>query len=604
MPFLVNQVGQIEGALQNLLKMGAFLSNTFDKETLAHILEVDQLSLDPLLEKGIEHGFLVRVETPEKRCYGFAHDRIQEVCYGLEPPSRRKETHLHIGKKLLLLGEEGENLFKALYHLNGASGLLSEEERLHLSRLNLQGGQSLKQEGAFQGSLVFLKKGCALLPQTIWEEDYELSFALHLEKAESEYLSENFEEAQKSLEDLMEKVKDNIDRTRVCNLKIILLRHLDRYQESLAVGIGALKDLGVHLSLKPSPLAILRELLSVRMKLWGKKPEDILTLPEASDKRGILLMEILAQLESCAFMVGEGLFALILLKEVNLSLQYGNSRYSSLAYMGYGVVLRKVFENYEKAYQWGEASLKLGEQFGDKILLCRLYFVFGQFMLGWTKHCRLTLEYCERSYQTGLEAGEFIYASVGRMHSFNGRFFMGDSLDEMERDLKPALQWLHRMKMSVVEDALRVTDQTIRALKGETRDLSSLEDGNFSEEDFIHQYKQISFQGPLAYYYVNKLQLLYLSRKHREAWKLIQKNSSSIKFIWGEFKSTEHYFYSYLHLIQLSDQGGWREKYRIKKFLSQFLKKIKHWSIICPENFLHRYLLMEAERARIKGSFK
>ncbi len=64
---------------------------------------------------------------------------------------------------------------------------------------------------------------------------------------------------------------------------------------------------------------------------------------------------------------------------------------------------------------------------------------------------------------------------------------------------------------------------------------------------------------------------------------------------------TSHYFYYSLTLTALYPAATAAEKKGYLKILKKNCKKLKKWSDHCPENFLHKYLLVSAEIAGIQG---
>jgi len=69
----------------------------------------------------------------------------------------------------------------------------------------------------------------------------------------------------------------------------------------------------------------------------------------------------------------------------------------------------------------------------------------------------------------------------------------------------------------------------------------------------------------------------------------------------GLLVAPEHYFYQSLTITALYPTASSADKKNYLKILNSNQKKMKKWSDNCPENFLHKYLLVAAEMARISG---
>ena len=81
---------------------------------------------------------------------------------------------------------------------------------------------------------------------------------------------------------------------------------------------------------------------------------------------------------------------------------------------------------------------------------------------------------------------------------------------------------------------------------------------------------------------------------YEQALLIARESGAYLKHSQGTLHSTEHYFY--LGLI-LATRTGLRNRRELKKII----KKFKKLSRQCPENFLHKYLLLSAERARLRN---
>jgi signal transduction histidine kinase len=80
---------------------------------------------------------------------------------------------------------------------------------------------------------------------------------------------------------------------------------------------------------------------------------------------------------------------------------------------------------------------------------------------------------------------------------------------------------------------------------------------------------------------------------------MARKSEILIGFSFGLSRVTEHYFYYALTLTSLYPQTSPETQQSYWITLTEYQDKFKLWSDNCPENFLHKYLLISAEIARI-----
>ena len=144
----------------------------------------------------------------------------------------------------------------------------------------------------------------------------------------------------------------------------------------------------------------------------------------------------------------------------------------------------------------------------------------------------------------------------------------------------------------------------IRCLQGQTPTKGSLNGEGFDEEEKIEAYIAEGNMLGQIYTLTSMLKVRWLFGRHdgcgaicREIVKLIQKKAGV-----GTLHIPEFYFYYSLHLAAMEKKAGFRRKiaYRTRIILNQ--RKMKRWAKGCPANFEHKYLLVEAELARMRGN--
>ena len=73
-------------------------------------------------------------------------------------------------------------------------------------------------------------------------------------------------------------------------------------------------------------------------------------------------MDVLTKVMPSTQCTDEKLLCLIIMRMVNLSLEYGNSNASCCGYVWFGLILSSYFENYPAARRFGRLSLDLVER--------------------------------------------------------------------------------------------------------------------------------------------------------------------------------------------------------------------------------------------------
>jgi predicted ATPase len=204
---VVGKLKRLSGATQTALQQLACLGNVVKIATLSLVFGISEDEIHTALWEAARAGLILRLEGS----YAFLHDRIQEAAYALIPEGERAGAHLRIGRVLVAsMQEDGlaEHLFDVANQLNrGAALLIDRDEKRQVATLDLRAGRKAKASAAYPSACVYLATGMALLDNSDWVSQYELMFNLWLERAECEFLSGNFEQAERIIVELLQGVE-------------------------------------------------------------------------------------------------------------------------------------------------------------------------------------------------------------------------------------------------------------------------------------------------------------------------------------------------------------------------------------------------------------
>jgi len=584
---------------QEVLKLASCIGNKFDFETLLMIYGKSSEETFQDLSEAINEGIILIMED----CQKFLHDKVQEAAYSLMSEQEKKEIHYKIGY-LLLNNTKKENLddkiFDIVNHLNISIELLnSEEEKEKLANLNLQAGKKAKLSTAYNSALKYLKIASTLINNNTWQKNHDLKFSVSIERAECEYIAFNFFDAEELFEDILQNTNNLEEISQVYYLKILLYTSTGEPERAIQAGLKCLKSLGVKVKSKFTFLDLMLVHLKVKLKCGNKKIQDLLDLPDIKNKDKENIMKIMSALSAATYNIADLFLLFVLgLNIVELSLKYGNSSYSSYGYLIYGIVLETFFSDYKNGYEFGKLALNLNEKFEDVTLKTKLNYLFATFINCWTEHIDYAFKYLDTAHKTGIESGNFYYASLSSVSIITRTIQKGYPLGDTHKKIQEYIDFSTKFKYFDIVNALLVTQQFVLNLEGKTLSKYSLNTKNYNESDHLQEIKKSKFYRTLNIYYISKLQILYLFRNYPEALNIAVESDKVIKGTTGDVRITEHYFYYSLVLIELYNTiSNTREKNKYLKIIKRNQKMMKKWADSCPENFLHKYLLVEAEIA-------
>ena len=287
---------------------------------------------------------------------------------------------------------------------------------------------------------------------------------------------------------------------------------------------------------------------------------------------------------------------------VNLSLEYGNSDGSCVAYVHLGWLVGPRFGDYQAAFRFGKLGLDLVEKRGLERFRARVSQCFGYFVIPWSRHLRTGLELLRGSFATAQEVGDLKYAIYSCDRLVTLLLATGDPLGDVQREAEKGLDFARKAKFDSIAEIIAGQIALIRMLRGLTPSFTSFNDMEFDEDRFEqHLEADPLLTFALRWYWIRKLQARFYAGDYIAALAAASKAVSLIEARPGLFEAAEYIFYGALAHAGQYDSATSEERYRDKEALAAAHKQIVLWAENCPENFENRAALIGAEIARIEG---
>ncbi|MDI1451023.1 AAA family ATPase [Polyangium sp. 6x1] len=623
--FMMHKLRGLAPSTQRVLKLAACIGHTFSLRTLATLAEQSMTETAATLGEALQEGLVLPLDTSDRFLdvvpsdaaeapanepfdvsYKFLHDRVQHAAYGLLEGGRERETHLRIGRLMLAgraPGALGEELFDIVNHLDiGAELITDPAERGMLARLNLAAGRKAKAAAAYQIAAGYFGSGLALLSASSWDEDHELAFWLHVEQAECEAIQGRMDASDALFEVLLARAEKKLDLAHVHCLRMNLCTTAGRLPEAIQAGLRGLALFGVEIpgdeEARKAQLA--REMEEVRANLGERRIEDLVDAPAMTDPERRAVQKLLIFLTSPAYYEGPTFIALVALKQVEISLRYGNSDGSAYGYVLYGFILSGGMDRYEEGYRYGRLALALQEKFGSAELTAKVNMVFGVF-LHFTRPVREAIAYYKRAYESDLVSGDFVYTSHACFYTMIVRLSLGEELSAVREELDRFLGLTQRTKEAMAIGFLTIAKHTLAALTGRTASRTSLASESFDEAAFVASQEAAGALFITCWYYTVKAQLFYLHGDLRAALEMARLAEERLGSSAGQYFATELSFYFCMASHALSAGASPEERARYAAAAEPHQEKLARLASICPENFRQKILLVRAEEARAAG---
>ncbi|MEH2160785.1 MAG: AAA family ATPase [Nostoc sp.] len=623
--FMAQQLQKLPDITQDILKLAACIGNQFDLATLAIVSEKSQTQTASDLWKALQEGFIIptnevykfyqteasaaTVQTSTQKVdtcvYKFLHDRVQQAAYSFIPNQQKQITHLKIGQLLLNhtpASEQDEKLFDIVNQLNiGNSLIVDPDQKTELAQLNLQAAQKAIAATAYVAAFEYATIGIAMLAQERWQTAYGLTLTLYETATEAAYLSGNFEQMTQFSAVILANARTLLDTVKVYETQIQAAQAQHQCLQGVELAITILERLGIHFPKQPDQSDIASALKATKSILADRQPQDLMALHQMTESDKIAAMRILVGVSPSAFVAAPAFLPFIILEQVNLSVQYGNTSYSTNGYAFYGLLLCGVVGDIECGYQFGQLALKLLKELNAKNLKARTYVGVCCCVLHWKEPLRNTLALFQEGYQVGLETGDLESATICAVVYIIHSLFLGKELGELSRESDAFRLQLTQLKQEGLLNQLMIFQQGILNLIGDGVQVWKLIGKAFNEEEMLPVFLHSGDQTALCYFYVSKLFLGYLFGKFELAVEGAIATENYLGGAIGLFVVPIFHTYDSLAHLAIYSQVSATEQQRILGRVSKNQEKLKTWASYIPANHLHKFYLVEAERYRVLG---
>jgi diguanylate cyclase (GGDEF)-like protein/PAS domain S-box-containing protein len=604
---MASKIGKLPSSTQDVLKLAACLGNQFDLKTLSLIYIPPKASLKPLwtaIEEGLllpldnHYKYLEKIEKIEhfkmNALFKFQHDRVQQAASSLITETNKKFIHLQIGQ--LLLANTNileEKLFEIVDHLNVGQELLTKTaEKIELAQLNLAAGKKAKNATAYTVAEQYLNLGLNNLSEKAWKTDYDLTLSLYKEKAEVEYLNGDFEKSEALIRLILEQAHASLEKAEVYKMLVVQYTLKAKYTKAIEMGRQALHYLDIDLP-EIDLKTVFKQEVSLAKKLMGyREIASLAHQPQVTEPKIILTIKLLRYIALAAYFSNQSLWTVIIMKNVNFCLKYGQVPETSPTFCAYGMILGAVFQEYQAAYQFGLVAIKVAEQF--KSNQCQAYGMTGIFLMPWVKPLNETHILCQKAYKTGLDSGDLQYAGYIITWELFHTFYQGNPLKYVLSEASKALSFTQKTKNQLSTDILLGIQRILFHFK-------EIDDYRLQITEAQYLEKSQQHQNLICLYAILKCQLYFLDDKPEEALKYAEEASKKLTFIRGFISNAEYYFYHSLSLTALYSSVSSEKQQQFLVKIEENQKQMKRWMDLCKENFQHKYLLIAAEWARING---
>ncbi|MBP0003917.1 MAG: AAA family ATPase [Cyanobacteria bacterium SBC] len=606
---MVSKIQKLHETTQQVLKLAACIGNIFDLNVLAIVNEKSPSQTAAELQDALQEELILPLsdaynvflfddletapnwtDNEYQVGYKFLHDRVQQAAYALISETEKKAIHLKVGRLLLHNippQERDEHIFEIVNHLNiGVELITDRSEKDDLAQLNSSAGQKAKASTAYETAAQYLGLGLALLAPNSWADRYDFTLELHVEAVEAEYLNTHFDRAKQLAEVVLQNAKTLLDKVAVYEFQIQFHISQNQMQKALEVARFVLEMLDEPLH----PTSV--------DELSAAEASD---LPEMSDPTKLAAMRILMNAMPPAYVADPSVLPSIAHNMVRLCVQYGNSSIAAYAYAFYGLMLCGALGDIERGYQFGQLAVEILEQFDARELKCKIYELFNAHIRHWKEPVEETIEPLKEAVQSGIDTGDIEYAGYSAMYACIYPFLMGESLEFVQQKQQHYIDLLVDLNQDYFSSYIAIWRQCVLNLTSETEHPHHLIGESFDEAAMLPVFVETNNGALLFTVYLTKSILLYYLKEYEAALEMARLSEQYSGFLLGLMHTPVHNFYYSLILLAQCPTEDSIEQQQILDLVEANQKKLKVWALHAPENYQHKYVLVEAEKARVLG---
>ncbi len=609
---MADKIDKLPEKTSAALQLAACIGNQFDLPVLAVIYEQNKnetlSALRPALAEGLVQPLdenCKHPDTAEKSQFRFLHDRVQQAAYALIDDEQKKAVHLQTGR-LLLKNTPAEALeekvFDIVEHFNHSLELLNNQlEELEIAQLNLMAGQKAKMATAYGAALNYLTVGRKCLTEKSWESAYDLTLSLFTEAAEAAYLSGDFGETEQLAQTVSQHARTLSDEAKICEISILAYVAQNQQQKAIKSALIFLNRLGIRLPEEPTQEDIGLASQEMQVSLSDKPIRSLIELPIMTNTHKILAARVMMAVSPAAFQMSPGLMILLVLKQVDLSLEYGNGSESAFSYVCYGFILCGVVGDIESGYQFGQLGLDLLKRLGEKGPDARVVHMFNGHVRLWKEHVRETLQPLFGNYQTALETGDIEYAAYSVHLYLYYSYFSGKQLAILEQEMARYSQTVARLKQEGILNRNNLLWQVVFNLMGHSGNPCRLTGKVYDENVQLSLYLQTNDEISLHFLHLNISILHYLFQEYVQAVENAEIAEQHLAGLTSSLLEAMFYFYDSLARLAVYPSLPPQEQDAVLSKVSANQQKMRSWAEHAPMNYQHKYDMVEAEKARVSG---
>jgi len=373
-------------------------------------------------------------------------------------------------------------------------------------------------------------------------------------------------------------------------------------KQALDMGLEGIRILNLEIERDPSAIKqkIGEHLGAIGVLMSNRTIESLINHKKLEDENSEKIIKMLLELSPFAHQSQQvELFALMSIICLRITLEHGNGESAAEVYSMYSIIHKALTGDGTTAYAWSNLALAIDNK-NNNTLQARVNFIHCWFIAHWMVPIRELIPISEQAADAGFRSGDILFACFNLSLCVVLKSVAGVHLDEV---IETAQIHSLRNNQMVINAAFHLMheEQVAKALQGRTTDYTSLTDEKFDETNNIASICSTDLYNQIGYYLVSKLKLNVHFGNWEEAIAWGDKAFPVLPAFANQPGHLElKQYYTVACLYRAADTDEESSANFINKANSG-IETMKRWASLCPQNFLHKAIMLEAIREGFAG---
>lgn len=413
------------------LRIASCLGSSFSVKTFQTVTDMKGDKFDDFVQFVESNGF---IQLANPATMQWVHDNVQQAAYKTISSSKMESMHLLIGGRLLIrtpTEDIDECIFDIVHHMNKGINLIrTPEQKYDGARLNLRAGQKAMCSLSFHSASKYCISGIKILGNECWGVNYDLTIDLHNMAGKASLAIGDYESMKTIAASILANATCFEDEVFAHVLQMKYLSSFGQFNKVIHKCRDLLQRLDEPLPTDISENVIMQEYAKTKAKLNALTEEDILALPDMTDKKKSTAMLILGDAVNSAVICQPYLAPLLSFQRVKLTLDHGVSSLSASCFASYGCLLvTNQISDFEGGFRMGQVATKLMKRQGEDNpgVFVAVYGLINM----WRQPFQACLDMLLQGYELGMRQGNIDNAFNCLMVHGQMSACCGSSLHEM-----------------------------------------------------------------------------------------------------------------------------------------------------------------------------